>query len=378
MGIFSDTLEDNKERAGQFLQPMDQFESTPWVLQSPQLEKCTLCGRQLPKDDMPRHMYSHAGVSSYLIANNQIIRDVAYANKPLESLDICTLGQETARVELRINSELFWVDDIKGQYSFGDQFKNLRDGELVFKIVDFNGERLHRIYVGTQPLIRHSEIDQLAFKFLFLPLDMNSDPDYEQYRREASNLNLEPLEELYVNSFYDYALGYRILQCNRLQEGHLESALYGLSRFRTNFAVAGQRILALRMNCFNILRNCKSTSRFFLASLFFCQPFNTHHQITAVELIESEYGIYVDPLTINFLEAISAYYSASKEIFFGILTKLYDGVADHDTNNHAKLFILEARYWRRLGETKKARDNYEKLLTDPDLCHEARGFLYEK
>lgn len=375
MGILSDTLEDNKERAGQLLQSIAPLPIPSWVAQSPKLEKCSLCGRRLPADDIAAHMYSHAGVSSYVLANNQIVRDVAYMDKCLESLDICTLGQEPAEVEVSVSGDIYWVGDVKGQYSFGDQFRKLTDGELVVRIVDFNGKRLHRLYIGSPPVLRCPEIDRFAFEYLFRPLDRGCDPEYDRYMSRVAELDPTPPEELYRNALYDFATGYRLVQCDKSQRGHLESALYGLSRFKTKFAVTGKRILALRMNCFGLLSDCEPTSRFFLASLLFGQPFYSREEVYSATILDSEYGVYIDAITEKLLDAVSAYYAEDTAIFQRMLKDLWEIVPGYDTNSHVKILLLTARHWRRAGDTNEARANYAKLINDPDFGREAQGFL---
>jgi len=320
-------------------------------------------------------MRSHAGVNSYVMANQRIIRDAVYVDSPLESLDICILGESEAQVELRIYDETIWEGKIKGQQSFREQLKDMNDVELTVRIVDINDERLYRLYLGTQPLIRHRDIDQLAFELFFRPLNEGADPQFDRFKAEVKRLDLVPLEELYMNSLYDYALGFSLAKNGKPQRGHFESALYGLSRFRTDFAVAGQRVLALRMNCFGLLSDCTPTSRFFMAAIFFCNPFNVDHEARTVNIFDSEYGVYVDSLTLSFLDAINAYYAAEPKIFNDILKGLWSRVADYETNSHVKISILGARYWRRLGDKNRARDNYDKLLNDPDFAKEARDFL---
>lgn len=375
MGIHSDTKEDNEEREGQRLQSIAPLPTPSWVAQSPKLERCSLCGRQLPADDIAAHMYSHAGVSSYVIANNQIVRDVAYMDKRLESLDICSLGPEPAEVEVSVSGDKKWVGDIKGQYSFGDQFSELADGELEVRIIDFNGKRFHRLYIGSPPVLRYREIDRFAFESLFRPLDRGCDPEYDRYMSRVAELNPTPPEELYRNALHDFATGYRLVQCGKSQGGHLESALYGLSRFKTNFAVTGKRILALRMNCFGLLSDCEPTSRFFLASLLFGQPLDSRKEVYSAEILDSEYGVYIDAITEKLLDAVSAYYAADTAIFQRMVKDLWEIVPEYDTNSHVKILLLTARHWRRAGDTNEARANYAKLINDPDFGCEAQEFL---
>lgn len=375
MGILSDTLEDNRERAGQLLRSIEPLPTQDCIWPSPALERCSLCGRQLLLEDLEQHVHEHAGVGSYVMANRRIVRDAAYLDKCLNSLEIYVYGDSEAQAEVAIGDKTIWLGKVRGRRAFGNQFETITNEELVVRVASVNGQRFHRLYLGTQPLVRHQDIDRLAFNTLFQPLHENSEPDFDEYDSEIKKLMPTPLEELYKNSLYDYALGFALERSNKPQKGHFESALYGLTRFRTDFAVAGQRVLALRMNCFGLLADCTPTSRFFMAAVFLCRPYDAVPARQMVTTFESEYGVYVDSLALGFLDVIQAYYSADPAIFGNMLSALWARVENHDTNSHAKISLLGARYWRRIGDSSRAREEYQMLLNDPDFAAEARDFL---
>lgn len=383
MGIISDYLEQTREKLGRFVD-VSKFGSISTIPVStghdtPVLYECPLCGEVLPSNDQHKHMHDkHGNQHAYLRVNNKIINDYVFLEGTIKSMEAVVLGDRTASVIIRINNHPPVEIDISGTVSLTKHFSKFTDGEInvIMKISSIQKEYI--LYVNKLPSFNNKPIDQAALKYLFIPLSKREKPDYGSFTPTFSNPTYSVLENRYASGLHDYALAFQMVQEKEEAKEHFESALGCLRNFRTNFAITARRILALRMNCFSLLKDCDIRSRFYAANCFFNKHdsrFHIENKTGNIIQHDSEYGVYIDEFTEQFLECLEAFYTDDFVILDGLYTALQGIVSDKEKNNQDKLLLLSARTAYKEGNKVKKENYYRQLLGHPQFETEAEEMM---
>jgi hypothetical protein len=383
MGIFLDTIEDRDERLGQFI---DQAYGGQWTpskeiepFDQPLIE-CPLCGELiLSKEGLDQHIVAkHANKHVYVRINNKIVRGLVYLKEPPETLQVVLLGINHARLTIEKKGSPAETLEFSDGISLIPYLKGFTSGEIHLRIEYEREFREFGIFFGGWPEFNHKPIDQDALKFLFLPLNNNEDPNFSEFSDRFLTPTKYYIQLQYARGFYDYALGFYMVHTGKEGNIHFESALNILAPFKTKSAITAQRVLALRMNCFKLLRACGSSSRFTVADLFFNQPearFAKEITLSSPKWSPQEYGIYIDKFTDTFLDALSAYYNEDYQMLDALCHQLDKMLPELDRNNRDKLILLSARVAKKRNEEVLCKRFYQMLRYHPDFKDEAREML---
>ena len=384
MGLFMDTLEDNLERTGQYLdvlvlpsRPIDKKTSPP----VPPMIHCPLCGEVvIAENDLRQHfMDKHANRYAYLLADGKIIRDSLYTEKIVASLVAHLINVSRAKIRIEATGLAPVEMDFSEEISIMEHLPNFHTGEINIAIHLPGGFRQYSIYCGLLPEIGIEEIDRASSDCLFYPLNENNEPDWPLFQKTFLVPERHRLERQYAAGLYEYAVGIHMVRMGRDAKDRLESALGSLASFRTPYAVTIQRILALRMNLFGLLRTCTPPSRFAAANYFF-----NHQEMrlsrkqtndTAKEFHDYGYAVYIDPFTEMFIDALHAYYNEDYGLLNDLCGKLDSLCHGPDRNNRDKLNLLRARTYLKRNDITAAQSLYQMLIDNPNFKREAREEL---
>jgi len=383
MGIISDYLEQTREKLGKFVD-IAKFGSIANIPVSPpddtpDLYECPLCGEKILSDDQNRHMHDkHGNQYAYLRVNNRIINDYVFSEVPIRSMDAVILGDRTASIVIRVNDQPPLEINISGTVSLTKHIDKIIAGEINIIIKISSIQKEYIVYVKQLPGFANDTIDRTALRHLFIPLSKKEKPDYRSFTPIFTNPANSVLENRYASGLHDYALAFQMAQEKEEAKEHFESALGCLRNFRTNFAITARRILALRMNCFPLLKDCDIGSRFYAANCFFNKHDSRLHikdKIVTLQQNDSEYGVYIDEFTERFLECLTAFYNDDLIILDELYAVLQGIVSEKERNNQDKLFLLCARTAIKKSDKVKKEKYYRQLLGHPQFGMEAEEMM---
>jgi len=385
MGLFMDTLEDNLERTGQYLDVLvlpSKPASTGAFVPVPSLIHCPLCGEVvIAKSALKQHfMDKHANRYTYILADGKIIRDSLYMEKSMTSLVAHLINIPSAKIRIEATGLIPVEMDFSEEISIMEHVRTFHTGEINIAIHTPGGTRQYSIYCGTLPEIRIEEIDRASSDHLFYPLNENREPNWSLFKKSFSIPDQHQLERQYADGLYEYAVGIHMVRTGQDGKDRLESALGHLVPFRTPYAVTIQRVLALRMNLFGLLRTCTSPSRFAAANDFFndqeMRLYRKQINDSSVGFQEYGYAVYIDPFSEMFIDAINAYYNEDYGLLKDLCGRLDSLCYGTDRNNRDKLLLLRARTSLKRSDIAAAQSFYELLTDNPDFKKEAREILH--
>ena len=384
MGLFMDTLEDNLERTGQYLDVLVLPQKPVGIdtfPQIPPLVHCPLCGEVvIAENDLKQHfMDKHANRYAYLLVDGKIVRDAIYTDSRISSLIAHLINIPRAKIKIEASGLAPVEMDFSEEISIMEYLRNFQTGEINIAIHLPGSVRQYSIYCGTLPEIGIEEIDRASSDYLYYPLNENKEPNWSLFQKSFSSPERHRLERQYADGLYEYAVGVHMVQIGQDGKDRLESALGNLSPFRTPYAVTIQRVLALRMNLFGLLQTCMYPSRFAAANDFF----NLREmRLSRKPTIHNDkgfhdygYAVYIDPFTEMFIDALHAYYNKDYRLLDDLCNKLDSLCHGPDRNNRDKLFLLRARTCLKRNDIAAAQSFYQRLIENPDFKRETREAL---
>ena len=383
MGILLDTIEDNSERFGQFLDRL--YPLVPVSKQKPvhrpSAHRCDVCDAlTISFEDLQNHIVQkHADQHIYLRVNGSVTRDAHWLAESLISAQLLCIGNGTASCEVMVDSSSATEATFQKQLDLlpllpPPPWKRI---EIAARLGHVKRRFCLNFWSTTE--FRNDAIDNCAHKFLFLPLHAQKTPEFAEFQRQTVFSPDSP-SYLYAGGLLDYALAFHLVQQGSHQEGkpHFEAALSHLSVFATPFSLTAARVLALRMNSFALLKGIVPPSRFGLANYFFnSTEYALNLPATVPPAVQPrEYGVFVDHYTEVFLDALGAFYDEKWSLFENCLAELHR-LNETDRNNLDKLCLMKARAARKRLKPSEAVDFYQLLETHPVFRDEALGFLKE-
>lgn len=276
MGIFSDTLEDNAERVGQLLAPTAPSDPRPMrrkdVTAPPVWHMCPECAAPfIDLNLLADHLRKRCrGRHLYVKLNGQIVRDIAWAPEGVESLELVQLGGVDAEASVSTSHGESKIA-LKRSASLERYVSREYDGVVEIRVRGaHNRTSSFRIYVGSPPQFSRPDLDELVRTLVFESLQGGQDPDLAHWRRKTNVSVDDSLGERFVNGAFEYTLGMRLEgRGDKLSKDHLEAAFGQLLPFETPLATSLRSALALKMNCFDVLRRRKGHSPFAAANWLF-------------------------------------------------------------------------------------------------------------
>lgn len=379
MGIISDTLEDNRERFGQLL-------TAPLlsVLEAPigptSVLGCPICSDLLKDEgDLQRHILSrHCHLLVYVKLNGCISPDVAFVDQPVTQLTTVLLGDAKGSVKLMLDDSQpidFTISPGK-PIAFEKRISAQYVGKIEIRITIGKAERDFVIYCRTQPPLQVQELDEAVWS-LQEPLLEGHEPDWSRFQRERlGDRSGTALETRYLEGLYSYLLGCYLETQRSPQAGrHLEEALGRLRPFASTMAHTARCVLAIKLNAFRLLKDCRKDSRFFEGNLFFNgdrEPAQTRGVRKAI--LPACRGLWIDGFLEQLLDAISCFFADR-------LDQVEKGIADmrrspycEEQNNWDKVTLLQARTAHALHQGEAAKKAYTRLLHHPLFGREAKRY----
>jgi hypothetical protein len=380
MADWKDFYEDNKEFLGQYLDSLAErrgSKGTETTRPAPPLQFCPLCHAAFFEDmEIARHIQAvHGPQHIYLRVNGQIIRDIGWAEQGISELRLVLLGFSQAAVEMA-GAQLH-----KAMTAVGDE--NLRrliptdfEGELTLRVEPFGGKaREFTLYSRSLPQFRRGSLDSLIQSWSDRDTKPDGAPDIGRWRELAGNMG--PLENRYLNGFFEYALAFHLAnngQSDRSKQ-HFEDAFGLLLPFRTLLAHSAQCVLGLRMNCFGVLARAPRKSLVSASDEFFNQPFPSQWVRPAAGEEPDPFMTYADDFTTRLVKVIADFYGRDPSVCGAGLEALEFHPSGKEKNNEDKLLLLRARFQRQEGRSGPARATYEMLRYHPLFGPEAEEYL---
>ncbi len=383
MGILMDTLEDTYEQHAQFVETNPEITSTSVapdsVWKSISFRDCPLCfDRFLSIEELNQHLAErHTSTHVYMRSDSRIIRDLEFFDEKPQELTVILRGANAARVVVRYGEAQIFEASFSGEIILSSALALVESGQITVRIIPEGGEpREFVLFIGEFPVLQHADIDRQAFSLLFHQLNKNAAPLWDDYCVPLLSGIGRELDRRYASGLFEYALGFYLRQQGHESKTHFEDALGLLQPFNTPFSQTAKRVLAFRMNCFGLLRDCSPASRFGIANLFFNQPSSRFtHGIVAAKWGTSEYGVYINHFTEGFLDALNSYYADDYTILEELMKKLDQELDVRDRNDYDKLILLRARAAHKKMDNSAAARFYGELMNHPVFEHEAKEFL---
>jgi len=318
MGIFLDTVEDNQERGWD--KEIDHYIVIQPDIKSP-MEVCPECrGRFFTDQDLQDHIFEEHRHKDFLVR----VGDKIQATK-----------SDFVRIE---KSKLKNIEEI---------FRSLQE----------------ELQIG-------QSINTISFlDYLSRMIQNNSaDPVAHQYCQGL----LVYLEVSYFETFYPSSSQDII--------SRLENVYGYLQPFYNSNSLAKQIrcAIALKFNWFKALAKAPKDSFFYLAHIFFTRPYEDIEliQLPIESIPRNSFGLYVTENLEYLLELIAFFFS--DRIDRDRYNQSYKYIETLETDNfnfRKKLYLINARVHRRLGNREEAERSYKKLKRDIDFSHEAKRFL---
>jgi hypothetical protein len=307
MGILSDILEDNKERAGQILSvTISRRSGGADEVARLVFLPCPLCAsRYNVERELQSHILkAHGRLQAYLKVNEQVVQDLTYLEGSIEHLLVVALGEQHASVRVLLDEELLREIEIspgrpKELASFiPEGFQ----GVLKLEVRLNRATKRYLIYNRTQPRISVEPLNGMV-STLQRPLLEGKEPGWSNFHADClNNPDINFLERRYLEGFCEYMLGsFLEIKQDRRAGRHFERCYGCLRPFATTLAHTTRCVLGVKMNWFHLLGGCGPRSIFYHAKHFFMEsgggrPTETGAEDSSLRLGEP-LGLYVDPFT---------------------------------------------------------------------------------
>ena len=389
MGLFADTVEDQREgHQHHWLQrhwlPHDQSQDgsrndRPLPVPPPPVVECAACRAEFQNDGLlRRHIAAvHGPRFIYVLLDDRVAQHIEVLASRPDSLKI-VVEHEPIDAILFVGSRPTRLNLSSG---VNDLLPHLPNGFLGTVDIRFaiNGvEHTYQIAIGEFPLFRIDSLSELVAR-LQIDLARGECPDWNRYRSDSEALSPNVFEKRFLDGFEEYSLGFDMEKRGRRDHfaSHLESALSLLEPFGTGMAITAKRVLGVRLNCFSVLRQCKPSSRFHLARLFFLGDSEASEKLSHFSVTEPNTAdaVYCDGLTERFLAILKAFYSKDFHNVIGPCQQLRHEPAAQDRNNSDKLDLLMARASQLSGDRDAARLYYNRVQDHPDFAKEAAAYI---
>jgi hypothetical protein len=382
MGLFSDTLEDNRERAGQRFSPIDSYgqDEEPAVRE----HRCPVCYENHATDTgLQDHIFRrHGGEHAYLRVNGRVIwdGDVAFFSDGIQTCEIVLLGFEKAAAWVRQADTAKDIELEPGENSLTAYLSPQAAGEVEVSVTPPHGHpRLFSIYSLE---IEDFDSEELDLRIVSLQEKLESESSDLSHWNEllVGNESHGKLAQRYLNGFLEYSIGLYQEREHDWQDAtdHLERAYQLLAPFTSPLARAARMVLGMKLNSFSILGRAPGTTMFAGANAFFNEPLGSSPTLPgpgSVAALRSATGLYIDDFTVGLLEGIEQYYEGLFEELARRIVSLRQLTLSMERNNADKLRLLTARSLRAEKRLRQAYDAYEPLARHPQFGSEAQDFI---
>lgn len=386
MGILSDILEDNKERAGQLLSCASQPTSEPRIEILPaRTICCPLCAAWFAsEEDLQRHILgAHRQLQAYVRFNGRVIQDLQYTDELIQELLVVVLGDQEATVSIRIADQE--SHELVIRPGRPRQMANLVPpnfiGAISVCIAFGHVRRKYEIYRSTQPRIDVESLDA-AIRELQANLLTATEPNWPMFRNtwlQARERHV--MEKRYLEGFFEYILASHMEMNRNPQAGrHFERA-FGLIRpFATSMAHTARCLLGIKMNWFHLLTPCSPHSKFHSANIFFNSDFENVARVRMAPDVSfrDAVGVWIDPFSELVLESIRCFFLRDHAKLESVFARLEGHPLVADRNNFDKLSFLKARRSRVQRKLDSAEQHYRYLRYHPIFKIEAEAFCEKR
>jgi len=385
MGILSDTLEDNRERAGQLLGSVRFTETddfVPWSM--PSVVPCPICPVfATSEDDLQRHILAaHRRLQVYVRVNGEVIQELHYTAREIDEFVVVVLGDSPADVSLSIADETSsrWHVRPGKTADIGRCLSPNFTGIAVVTVsLGQTASRQYKVFCRTQPVIEVAALDAAAME-LQAEMLSQTEPQWAEFQNRHVAFMQKTVEARYLEGLFAYILG-----CNYEQKGSkgagklFEDAFGRLRPFNSTLAHTARCVLALKLNAFSVLHECGPASQFYNTRLFFNGgPDDRQRPPRFSRSQGNSCGIWVDTFSEGVLEAVDAYYARNWRGMSDCLKRLSEHPFVGERNNGDKLLLLQARLCRSNGDIRGACALYRELHDHPLFAQEAQSYCANK
>jgi hypothetical protein len=376
MGIFSDTLEDNRERAYELFPLVDMAVVEAAIDRGalPPVYPCPSCFQTYASEPaLTQHLFgAHSRTGFFVRVNGRVVLTSVFVSA-VRSVELVPLGPEPIDVRLTSND--------RGRKVTVDPYHPVDAREYV-DIVDElriqahvgNAWREYAIYVGKLPTTNSQYVDE-RFRESQAPLLNLHAPSWKQ----LNSLPLaSPLDQKYARGLAEYLLGVQLEVLEhrwRDARARYESAYGTLRPFSTVLSRTVCSVVEFRMNAFNRLIANGRRSVFWPAANLLCSPPRRVSEVGLPSSRQSDTGVWIDHAQDTMLD-VAAYvlmedYGKAEEE----LRSLRNDEVE-EAGNWTKMQILSARISAALGRVDGAQHAYASLLNDPLYGDEARRYVH--
>jgi len=365
MGLFMDSLEDNTDRLDGFLYPPERWMPDPSKLPVIELLCCPICSFHcLSEDELKIHMTDvHSGKHIYLIINGKVIRDMSYVSEEIDSCELRLTGFNKATVTIQTD-DVVEIPDVRNEGSLDSYIPESFEGEILISVgASEYFKKEFRILYRKSPRFRQALMDQEVSNLQLCLENEGAICSPEKWRDELIiYFDSNYFERRYIDAFMEYSLGMKLYMQDKkaLSKERLESAYGLLEPFSSEMAQMARCILGVKMNCFSPLKRCKACSPFSVTKAFFIDGCLTWHRPDCI-IPDTGRFVFADNFTTLFIKCVETYYSGTDEQFLESIDSLRSHPGYCEASNEDKVRLLAARFWKKKGETEKAREEYLNL-----------------
>jgi hypothetical protein len=376
MGIFSDTFEDNRERAYELFPviPVEEIprEARPAPRPRP-LFPCPACfktfGHRAVLDD---HLFAvHSKNSFFVRVNGSVAGEVSFVRE-LESLEVVPLGSEPASIEVEVLQPSPSNLTAAPGSALGLLSQPMSDGQVRVRVKVGAVARIYDVFVRSVPPLDFGPLDSLV-EDAQRPLLLGQQANWEVLTNAAHSA--ETLPSRYLRGHAEYLMGVNFegFEADWRSASRRWEAAYGLLRpFASRRARLCSSIIEFRMDAFDRLLALGPSSRFWLAANFFRSP---PRMVVPQEFVPHEPGgVWIDQGQEDLIEAVRHFFEADLAKSSEALRRVPIG-SDPEPGVWRKATVLRARLAEKVGDAAQAKAAFEALLGDPVFDAEARSAM---
>jgi hypothetical protein len=370
--------EDALERLSmvQWIQPTAPgADARPVVVQRPVVYPCPICPQVYGTESaLGAHIFQRHGTEGFYVRlNDAVPAEVVVVPGPVWQLEVIATGHSPAAIDVAIGSDRPQRFEVEpgSPKSLLPMLDEWSDGDsLQIGRADKSGEHAYVIFKGAAPSIDVDKLDDMVAEAQE-PL-WHGQPGRWQTLRAAER-SVEPLAARYLRGFAEYLLAIQFEVFHHDFEPArrgLEAAFGRLRVYNSALARAASALLAFRMESYGLVRRMGPASTLWSAAHYFDSPATVPEPFPDLRIADR--GVWIDNYQEGLLrvanDALRGHPKAALEHWQSLPPDLTAA-----PGNGAKRDIAGARLYAELGDRRRSRALYGRLLDYPGYEAEARA-----
>jgi hypothetical protein len=378
VGLYSDILEDNRERQD----PWSAFQgfrsafpsSAAFRAPAAMLHPCPSCSTAFAsREALGAHLFErHRTDRFYVRVNGRPSSELSVIGEPLRSVVVVPLGSQP--VHVRVSRDGALVGELSAMTGIETELilEPVEHGLVVLDCATSGRSRSFEVYVSIAPPFDHGLLDGIVTAAQ-APLEGTAGTDFQGLRNAIDVRPPMSIERRYLDGFAEYLLAHDLDGKGQFTDAGraLERAWGRLLPFGTDLARSAMAVIAFRFHAMEYLTSQSTASALAPYAAYLSVPPAVG---TGVPSSASRGLIWVD----QYQEAL---FAATRAAIEGRpmdgRTALAGAPASLElaAGNQRKFLILTARLANEIRDSDAARAAYQRLLADPIYGAEAKDRL---